>query len=616
MTAPFVGPIVGTLTAVQVAQLIKEAGFPAADQATMVAIAKAESGFRVDIVSKPNRNGTRDRGLLQINDVHKYDFLRLVRDARYNVQCGKAIYDRQGLQAWSTYNAGKHLPFMDEARQAVAGAGNVVGTPAIGGSDPANQTVVYGPLGPQIVKAGVGTPLEANRPTPSGAIGDLTILGKDLTADLGLTVIGEPKYTAGMDTIPHIDVTAIDHRGYIRKGLFDAGNRLTWRDLILRVDQIAFQPGEHGAGEAAMTAQDDIVFALRNLRGPANASGISASTWIYRELSTAKIPPDLYLLAESVPTQSLIARDVPDPQGGGATGGEQPSAWTTIVRLAEELGKWVFISGRRLVFGSAKFAMQWCAPTPVYLGWDGAPPEEQFITMPSAKRVSVAEREMVLEVRGRVPHGRAHLFRPGCAVNCYGLLGIANPRTDPVRMMVMDVEHVLANDTDGADIVLIEPVDPPAKPPGQSDKNALNPAGAPGVSGGAADGQVESFVRNCLSQTGKIYIFGAEASKTDPNPRSFDCSELIEWAAARAGIQGVPDGSSAQINACDNVTVEQAINTRGALLWHPGHIAVSLGNGRTIEASSSDRPIGQLNARGRFQRGGLIRGAKGYPGRP
>ncbi|MGH3986689.1 MAG: hypothetical protein ACRDTZ_05150 [Pseudonocardiaceae bacterium] len=744
MTTPFIGPVVGTLTAVQVAQLVKEAGFPAQDQATMVAIAKAESGFRVGAVNTANRNGSVDRGLFQINSVHRYDANLLLRDARYNTKCAKEIYDRQGLRAWSTYNAGKHQAHMGEARQAVAGAGNVVGSPALPGSDPAaDKSVIYGPLGPQIVKAGKGVPLEANQPTASGTIGVLGILGQELGPDLGLSVIGEPTFESGMDVIPHLDLTVIDPGSwYTNRSLFVTGNRMSWLDLDLRLDTAIFRPGDHGAGEAVIVAQDDIAFALRNLRGPRTAAGISASTWLYQELSTAKIPPDRYLLAEAVPSQSAISRDIPDPKGG-SSGDEEPSAWTTVVRLAEELGKWVFISGRRIVFGSAAFAMQWCAPAPVRLGWEGAPEAERFVTAPTATRESIAERRNTLKVIGTVPHSRAHLFRPGCAVDAYGIMGVGNSRSNPIRMMVSDLKHVLASDVDGADVTLIEPVDPPPKPPGQTDPNGGAPGGLDGVSGGGADGQVESFVRLCLSQTGKRYIFGVEAAKSDPNPRAFDCcltadtliataegllpisevtpgqsvwtrgregelllrpvaasrrttdqmvyrvslgdrhidasanhpflrngvwtrldqltpgdtlcaledarfvevpiyqirpigtrptydiqieethcfvandivvhnSELIEWAAARSGIPGVPDGSGAQINACESITVERAITTRGALLWHSGHIAVSLGNGRTIEASSSDKPIGQLNARGRFARGGLMRGAKGY----
>ncbi|MGH3928096.1 MAG: C40 family peptidase, partial [Pseudonocardiaceae bacterium] len=236
---------------------------------------------------------------------------------------------------------------------------------------------------------------------------------------------------------------------------------------------------------------------------------------------------------------------------------------------------------------------------------------------PTAERTTVVERVATLKIVGRVPHARAHLFRPGVAVDVYGIMGLSATAAKPHPMMCVSIEHVLATDIDGADVVLIDPVDPPPRPPAQTDPNGANPAGAPGVTGGGASGNVEEFVRICLSQTGKRYVFGAEAAKTNADPAQFDCSELIEWAAARAGIPGVPDGSAAQINACNPVSVEQAINTRGALLYHPGHIAVSLGNSRTIEASSSSRPVGELNARGRgFTRGGLLRNATGYAAHP
>jgi len=84
-------------------------------------------------------------------------------------------------------------------------------------------------------------------------------------------------------------------------------------------------------------------------------------------------------------------------------------------------------------------------------------------------------------------------------------------------------------------------------------------------------------------------------------------SELVQWAAARAGVK-VPDGSSAQRSFCKKVTVEKAINTRGALLFHPGHVAISLGNGRTIEAANSRVGVVSYSARGRFEAGGLIPG--------
>ena len=122
-----------------------------------------------------------------------------------------------------------------------------------------------------------------------------------------------------------------------------------------------------------------------------------------------------------------------------------------------------------------------------------------------------------------------------------------------------------------------------------------------------------SFVAFALQQTGKRYVLGAEAKASDPNPRAFDCSELVEWSAARAGIKGVPDGSSAQLAHVKKITVFQAIHTKGALLFMPGHVAISLGNGKTIEAMNPSQGVRQGNATGRaWTAGGVLPNAKGY----
>lgn len=128
---------------------------------------------------------------------------------------------------------------------------------------------------------------------------------------------------------------------------------------------------------------------------------------------------------------------------------------------------------------------------------------------------------------------------------------------------------------------------------------------------GRGTGTTQEFLWNALGQQGKSYVFGAEASPNDPNPRAFDCSELIEWAAARAGVR-VPDGSINQINAARPMSVEEAMRTPGALLFrsgNPNHIAISLGDGRTIEARGRRYGVGIFDANGRgWTRAGVIPG--------
>jgi NlpC/P60 family protein len=124
-------------------------------------------------------------------------------------------------------------------------------------------------------------------------------------------------------------------------------------------------------------------------------------------------------------------------------------------------------------------------------------------------------------------------------------------------------------------------------------------AGPSGVN--AANPTTQQFVQTALAEQGKPYVYGATAQISDPNPRAFDCSELTKWAAARSGVT-IPDGATAQYlyirDHGDTMTVQQALHTPGALLFHfghepkdlgdipaDGHVAISLGDGvHTIEA--------------------------------
>lgn len=134
------------------------------------------------------------------------------------------------------------------------------------------------------------------------------------------------------------------------------------------------------------------------------------------------------------------------------------------------------------------------------------------------------------------------------------------------------------------------------------------------------------FVDLLLSQDGDRYIFGVEVSPSDSNPKAFDCSELIQWGGARLRVSPtVPDGSWLQARHCKNagllIPINQAIFTTGALLFSfsndpfaggrptRAHVAVSQGNGRTIEARSTIHGVGQFTAYDRgWTQAGLLPG--------
>lgn len=134
------------------------------------------------------------------------------------------------------------------------------------------------------------------------------------------------------------------------------------------------------------------------------------------------------------------------------------------------------------------------------------------------------------------------------------------------------------------------------------------------------DMTADSFVEAALAQQGKPYVFGAEVKLDDPSPAAFDCSELVQWAAHRVGVE-FPDGVVNQLAACEKartaISVEQALLVRGALLircigpGHPAHVAISLGDGTCMEARGKDFGCGVFSAHGRlWTHGALVPGMR------
>ena len=111
---------------------------------------------------------------------------------------------------------------------------------------------------------------------------------------------------------------------------------------------------------------------------------------------------------------------------------------------------------------------------------------------------------------------------------------------------------------------------------------------------------VGSFVNAALSCRGCPYVFGAAG------PWEFDCSGLIYWSLGHIGVS-FPRTSGQQYSACHQISRDQALATYGALLWKPGHIAISLGDGTTMEARDERSGVNVFNAYDiHWHAGGLI----------
>ena len=118
----------------------------------------------------------------------------------------------------------------------------------------------------------------------------------------------------------------------------------------------------------------------------------------------------------------------------------------------------------------------------------------------------------------------------------------------------------------------------------------------------------QELVDLLLTQDGKPYVFGAEVDLDDPDPESFDCSELIQWGCYQLKVKPeFSDGAIYQYRYCKRfgtlISLEEAYKTPGALLFFitddHRHVVVSQGDGYTIEARGKAYGVGQWEAKGR-----------------
>ena len=110
-------------------------------------------------------------------------------------------------------------------------------------------------------------------------------------------------------------------------------------------------------------------------------------------------------------------------------------------------------------------------------------------------------------------------------------------------------------------------------------------AGAgPLTASGAPNAELNAMLRAAMSRQGMPYVWGAAG------PKSFDCSGLVQWSFAQAGI-AMPRVAAAQALAGPAVPVRK-IQPGDLLFYHTdptaptyiSHVAIYLGNGWMIQA--------------------------------
>ena len=117
------------------------------------------------------------------------------------------------------------------------------------------------------------------------------------------------------------------------------------------------------------------------------------------------------------------------------------------------------------------------------------------------------------------------------------------------------------------------------------------------------------FLQTAESKVGCPYIWG------DAGPSSFDCSGLVMWSLSQLGIS-FPRTSGEQYNSCYPIDYNQGLMTPGAIMYMPGHIGLSCGDGGTFfEARSEEVGVGYFNSDPGWTSAGLVPGLD-YGGGP
>ena len=124
-----------------------------------------------------------------------------------------------------------------------------------------------------------------------------------------------------------------------------------------------------------------------------------------------------------------------------------------------------------------------------------------------------------------------------------------------------------------------------------TEATAAGVSGVSGSSAGAGRSQIITMLNAALSRQGMPYVWGAAG------PTSFDCSGLVQWSFAQAGVT-MPRVAADQARTGPAVPVSQ-LQPGDLLFYHtdptdPGyisHVAIYLGDGKMIQAPETGENV-------------------------
>jgi cell wall-associated NlpC family hydrolase len=494
---------------------------------------------------------------------------------------------------------------------------------------------------------------------PTARIDTITFRGLKVSGNLA-EAVESVTFSAGMDQVSELAIVVNDPEfKFMRDKMFTLGTSVRWMDWDLSIVAIETDGGPANRGQVTVRARSSIVKKLRDRRGPLVVRKASPTDFVLRETRAV----GGRLIYQATGKRSQVSRDV--VKSGERYGVDIPSSWTTFGRLAREVGYAMFETAGLVYFVKPSFLLRYYETNPGYnLYYNTGPVELRTVGSVPRCRWS-SDSNPTVQISLQVPSWRANEFKPGTRIKFWGMHPFDS------SYLVTDVTIPIGG-PGIMDVSLARPADPVPEPPEAPASTTVRTARqvsalalqdpkrpaaerdgvvvwgdvsaarwqqlinagwrgsatdnrealyAPGYlpatrstpSTGGATKSALDFVSHALRQIGDRYVYGAEANLNSSNPTAWDCSELVQWAAHRTGVY-IPDGSANQLAYCRSkgtiIGVATAMRTRGALLFHPGHVAISLGNGRTVEAANSRSGVVSYGASGRFSSAAKVPGMR------
>ncbi len=418
-------------------------------------------------------------------------------------------------------------------------------------------------------------PVETSR-----LVDELTLINRKRTRALELieAVSEPPVMTMTMDGANTLEVTVADaDRKLLRS---PATGERSWAQVDgIRFELVAMSKTED---RFTLTFEDGIAAALRRRTKPLSvpAGSTTRREFAIRLAREARVP---YRIDDTKrpPVARVLER---------SASGEKSTSWDVLGEMAEDVRWRRFSDGKRLIIGSDDWLFDRDKNPNVLREYRNGVQSIDF-DLDVAKRASTATLTVDAKLWSLGPGSVCRLNEEmGPADGKWLVSEFTRPLTSTrATVTLVRAQHALK--------------EPKPQGPGERGEPDFVPGADNGTPSGGAAGTPgrEKFVTFALAQKGKPYVWGASG------PNAYDCSGLVQAASAHAGrFLAKPSSSqwAAVARAGRTMSIDAAIRTRGALLFRIGvseynHVAISLGNGSTIEAMGSAYGVCIGNAGGR-----------------